>query len=137
MTKESYTLPFVITKMSGIAYVTIIYFFIGIGIARIFDAIYGTFDEADFKKDGKIEKIKLTLSLLVHISLYAILFYILRNIVERIPFPLEGFGGYQHHRLKELEGGPIMEIVGLLFQRNLKDKVILFMREVLGEDIQD
>jgi hypothetical protein len=123
--------------MSGIAYVTIIYFFVGILIARIFDAVYGKFDEADFKRDGKINTLKLTLDLLVHISLYAILFYILRNVVERIPFPLEGFGGYQHHRLKELEGGPIMEIVGLLFQKNLKEKVILFMKEVLGETIRD
>ncbi len=42
-----YTLPFVLTKMSGIAYVTIIYFFVGIVIARIFDAVYGKFDEDD------------------------------------------------------------------------------------------
>ena len=129
----AYTAPFLIAKTSGIAYVTIIYFFIGIGVARVFDLVYGTFRKEDYMKNGQVRKWYLTADLILHIAIYAIVFYVLRNVVERIPFPLEGFGGYQHHRLKELEGGPVMEFVGLLFQKNLKEKVGYFMETVLGQ----
>ncbi len=128
-----YTLPFLIAKSSGIAYVTTIYFFIGIFVARAFDMAYGEFRKEDYIKDGKVRKLYLTASLIAHVIVYALVFYFLRNVVERIPFPLEGLGGYEHHRLKELEGGPIMEFVGLLFQRHLKEKVGFFMEGVLGQ----
>ncbi len=130
---RGYTTSFLLTKMAGIAYVTSIYFFIGIIVAKAFDHVYGDFREEDYMLDGKVRSAYLTFDLILHMSVYAIVFYILRNIVERIPFPLEGYGGYEHHRLKELEGGPVMEFVGLLFQKNLKEKVALFMSAVLGQ----
>ncbi len=132
MPNKGYTLPFLVAKTSGIAYVTTIYFFVGMLVAKGFDFVYGDFRKEDYIKDGKVRKIYLTFQLILHIIVYSIVFYILRNVVERIPFPLEGLGGYEHHRLKELEGGPVMEFVGLLFQKNLKEKVALFMSDVVG-----
>jgi hypothetical protein len=131
----AYTPTFLAAKMLGISYVTVLYFFLGLGVAKGFDALYGEFNKHDYEETGKNRSLVwLTADILFHIVLLAVVFYTLRNIVERIPFPLDGLGGYQHHRLKELEGGPVLEFVGLFFQRNLKKKSYYFMKRVFGDD---
>lgn len=130
----AYTTAFLTAKMLGISYVTVLYFFLGLGIAKAFDKLYGEFDKSRYENDGAKESLVwLAADILFHIVLLAMVFYLMRNVVERIPFPLEGLGGYQHHRLKELEGGPILEFVGLFFQRNLKKKTTYFMDRVFGK----
>jgi len=54
----------------------------------------------------------------------------LRNLVNLIPFPLNGVAGFDHSRLKELEGGEVLAVVLILFQRNLVDKVTYFVNKV-------
>jgi hypothetical protein len=49
----------------------------------------------------------------------------MRNVVEMIPSPVDGIAGFQHSRLKELEGGHILIVVTILFQKNLQEKVLL------------
>jgi hypothetical protein len=56
----------------------------------------------------------------------------MRNLVSLIPFPLNGVAGFDHSRLKELEGGEVLAVVLILFQRNLYDKVTYFVNKVLG-----
>ena len=52
------------------------------------------------------------------------LIYIIRNIVHLIPFPLEGFYGYQHFRVKELHSGGVALAFGVFYaQENIKDKM--------------
>jgi hypothetical protein len=60
-----------------------------------------------------------------------IIAYVLRNLVKLIPFPLDGVAGFHHERLKELDGGEVMALVLILFQRNLIDKVLYFVKRVL------
>ena len=126
----AYTLPFVAVKMAGISYVTVWYFILGLLVAKLFDGIYGKFDKSKYAPEVENSLFFLSLDILIHIVFLAMVFYVLRNIVERIPFPLEGVAGYQHSRLKELEGGPILEFVGLFFQQNLKKKTTYFMDRV-------
>jgi len=45
---------------------------------------------------------------------------------------LDGVAGFQHTRLKELDGGEVMALVLILFQRNLIDKVFYFVNRLLG-----
>ena len=130
----AYSAAFFTAKLLGISYVTVLYFFLGLGVAKAFDAIYGEFDKSKYEESGKNMPIALLAAdILLHVVFLAVVFYGLRNVVERIPFPLEGFGGYQHKRLKELEGGPILEFVGLFFQRNLKKKSNYFIQRVFGK----
>ncbi len=120
--------------MLGISYVTTIYFLLGLAIAKGFDALFGEFNPENYnKKDAdKVSLFWVGADLVLHIILLAIVFYVMRNIVERIPFPLEGVGGYQHRRLKEIGGGPVMEFVSILFQRNLKEKGRYFADRVFS-----
>ena len=52
-----------------------------------------------------------------------IVVYILRNIVERIPFPLDGLFGYDHSRVIEIKGGILIAFAVITFQHNFKNKV--------------
>ncbi len=137
-----YTPEFLATKLIAIGYVTFIYFLLGMIIAKAFDFIYGEFDKTVYeptisegvKQAESRSLLFLAIEIMLHISFVGIIFYVMRNIVERIPFPLEGFGGYQHHRLKELEGGIVLEFVGVYFQKNLMKKTKYFMKRVFGAD---
>jgi hypothetical protein len=122
---------FLSVKVTGIAYVTLLYFVFGLMIAKGFDTLYGTFDKNKYKSDSANESLFwLVLDIVSHIVFLAVVLYILRNIVERIPFPLEGVGGYKHRRLKELSSGPVMDVVSLFFQQNLTKKIQYFMKLV-------
>lgn len=127
----TYTVPFLIAKVAGIGYVTTVYFIAGIVLAKIFDAIYGKFDKKEHEKSGR-SLFSLGAEIVFHIFLISIMIYILRNIVERIPYPLEGIGGYQHSRLKELGSPPILSVVTVLFQKNFKDKTNYFVKQILA-----
>lgn len=129
--KEPYTLPFLITKILAIGYVTVIYFFLGMGLAKLFDIFYGRFDKSSFNPSVNVSGLWLTLDIILHIFLLAIVIYAIRNVVERIPFPLDGIAGYKHSRLKELQGGIIFSSIAIIFSKNLTDKVKYFMKTYL------
>ncbi len=127
----TYTAPFLFAKIAGIGYVTTIYFIAGIALAKLFDAIYGKFDKKEHEQGGR-SLFSLGAEIVFHMFLISVMIYILRNIVERIPYPLEGVGGYQHSRLKELGSAPILSVVTVLFQKNFKDKTNYFVKQVLA-----
>lgn len=130
MPKEAeYTPVFVAVKLLDIGLVTIYFFILGLAAAKAFDAIMGDFDEEGYK-DAPIWR--LFVEIVVQLFSLGIIAYILRNIVKLIPFPLDGVAGFEHSRLKELDGGEVMALVLILFQRNLIDKVLYFVKRVLN-----
>ena len=60
-----------------------------------------------------------------------IIVYILRNIVEKIPFPLDGVAGYEHKRVSEIKGGVLIAFAVITFQPNFKNKVTLLIKLLL------
>lgn len=128
-----FTPLFLTVKLIDIGLVTTYYFIIGIVFAKLFDYFYGTFDEDDYKH---ISNIQLLGEILLHLFALGVVAYILRNIIQMIPFPLEGVAGFKHERLKELEGGHILAIVLILFQRNLFDKLKFFADRAFGIKIK-
>jgi len=130
MSKEApYTLQFLGVKLLDIGLVSVYFFVIGIAVAKVFDYIYGDFDKEKYEKHSKL---RLFFEIVLHLFLLGVVAYLLRNIVERIPFPLDGLAGFDHGRLKELEGGHVMAIVMILFQKNLQDKIAYFVKSVFG-----
>ena len=130
MPKEApYNPTFVAVKLLDIGLVTIYFFVLGLAAAKAFDAVMGDFNEDNFKD---VPLWRLFLEIVAQLFALGIIAYILRNLVRLIPFPLDGVAGFHHLRLKELDGGEVMALVLILFQRNLIDKVLYFVKRVLA-----
>jgi hypothetical protein len=123
-----FTPAFLGVKLLDIGYVTFLFFMFGLVFAKGFDLLYGKFNKDKYKKEAKW---KLFLEILLHVFAIGVVAYILRNVVELIPFPFDGVAGFRHSMLKELEGGHVMTIVLILFQKNLEEKVKYFGESVL------
>lgn len=133
MSKDAaYTPTFVAVKLLDIGLVTIYFFVLGLAAAKGFDAIMGEFKEENF---DKVPIWRLFLEIVLQLFALGIIAYVLRNIVKLIPFPFDGVAGFHHNRLKELDGGEVMALVLILFQRNLIDKVLYFVKRVLSINV--
>jgi len=125
----AYTPAFVLVKLLDIGLVTVYFFVLGLAAAKAFDGVMGDFDEENYQK---ISMLQLFVEIVLQLFALGVISYILRNVVRLIPFPLDGVAGFHHNRLKELDGGEVMALVLILFQHNLIDKVLYFVRRVLN-----
>lgn len=115
-------------KIFDIGFVTVIYFILGISLAKLFDSLYGKFDE---NKESKKSKLILTIELMLMMWMYGIVIYVVRNIVEIIPSPFNEIGGFQHHRLKELKSAPVFVFIFLYFQKYFLAKLKYYYTTIL------
>ena len=78
---------------------------------------------------------KNTFLLVVEICLYAslimIISYIIRNIIELIPFPFDKMYNYSHNRIGELKGGVIFAFAIIVFMKNFKNKLDILIHDHL------
>jgi magnesium-transporting ATPase (P-type) len=125
----AYTPLFVAVKLLDIGLVTIYFFVLGLAAAKIFDNMLGVFEEDNY---DNIPTWQIFLEIILQLFFIGVIAYVLRNLVKLIPFPLDGVAGFEHIRLKELDGGEVMALVLILFQRSLIDKVLYFVNRVLG-----
>ena len=119
-----YSALFLGVKLLDIGLVTMYYFVLAIAVARFIDTVGGKFIENEYKD---VPRWALFIEIILQLFAIGIVAYILRNIVSAIPFPLDGVAGYNHSRLKELDGGEIMPLILILFQKNLFEKITYFV----------
>jgi len=132
-----YTPLFASVKMLDIGLTTTYFFIAGLFAAKISDYIFSFIETDDMTQWQTCSLTYFTLNIVFHLFYIGILAYILRNIVGLIPYPLDGIGGYQHARLKELGGGVILVIALYLFQTHLEQKMIIYGNRIMGIAIQD
>jgi hypothetical protein len=108
-------------KIIDIAYVASIYLTLGAVLSIVIDRQLGKFDqiEADEKSAALLYG-----EVLLHFACIGILMYIVRNMVEWIPFPLNGVAGFDHMKLNELRNAGLFGVIFFLFQNNLRDKLV-------------
>lgn len=107
-------------KMIDIGYITAIYFILGAVISNILDKVIGEFNEKEAEKKSIYV---LYVEVILHFGLLGIIWYITRNIVEYIPFPLDAIHGFDHSKVKELSADTIFMTILVLYQTNLRDKL--------------
>jgi len=73
---------------------------------------------------------KLIFYSLINLSLLVFANYLMRNIVERVPFPLEGVYGYQHAKLKERHGMIISGFVLMYYQDVFRDRLSIIFKNI-------
>ena len=91
---------FKIVKMTGIIYCAIMMGFPALIITIIMNILY-----TKYVKESQEEKNNMYLQIfhiLLLIGLFGIIYYLIRRVVRRIPFPLDKFYGFDYMRLKEL-----------------------------------
>ena len=123
-------LLFRIIKIIDIAYITVLFFIfayiLGGYINSFFVYIYGT----DYEKKSNFI---LTLEVLSQIIFIGIVCYIGRNLIEHIPFPLDGINGFVHKRVKELGSGAFITVFLVMFQYYMQDKIVFIKNRVKSE----
>ena len=76
----------------------------------------------------KMSSVKLYMYLLIQFSFMAIIFYIVRNVVELIPSPFNNVAKYDHFRLNELKNGAIFSSVYLFNTSSIRNTMTILMK---------
>ena len=113
-------------KILDIGFITAIYLTFGLVLAKLCDRILGEFDEA---KENQKPLWQLLIELFFYLWFIGVIVYLVRNIVQLIPFPFHGVYGYDHFRVKELINAVIFFVTFLQFQEYYQKKITyLFTR---------
>jgi hypothetical protein len=121
MSTSSPTLTFRAVKMGDIAYVTVLYFATGYVVAQVIEGIFkGIYGEYKYNSSSY-----LIFQIVLQVAVIGMVSYMFRNIVEHIPYPLDGVEGYNHKKLKELTGPGLLTFFIMLFSYNLQQKIAI------------
>jgi len=107
-------------KIVDIGYLTVIYVAFAIVCAKLTDRIFGKFDPS---KESHKTMVHLSLELVIALWMYGVLIYLIRNIVPLFPFPLNGVGGFDHLKVKEVTNPTIFVFVFLAYSDHLRNKI--------------
>ena len=107
-------------RLLDIGYITMLYFIFGFLFAKITDKLLGEFDPND--ADMKC-RYRLLLEVFIHLWMYGITLYAVRNIVQYIPSPFHRVCCFDHTTVKELQSTAIFGIVYLTFTIHLREKL--------------
>jgi hypothetical protein len=115
-------------KIIDIGYVTVIYFVTGAAISIIIDNQLGKFDP---KTADKQSIFRVTIEIILHLWLLGFLNYIARNLILYIPFPLDGYKGFQHSKVKEVVTASTFSFALFFYQNHMRDKLHYFLKRVM------
>lgn len=118
-------------KMLDIAYLGIIYATIAISVSIAIDKTIGEFNKQESDKKSTARIIS---EIYGNIALVSVAGYIIRNIVELIPFPLDGCYGFDHKNVKELSGGLVFTFAIFYYQTNLRKKIDYLFNDRFKKD---
>lgn len=116
----AYTAAFVTAKLSDLALVTFYYLFLALVFSILLQMITKFYEAYT---PGPKSTPRLFLEIVANIFFVAATFWVIRNVVERIPFPLNGMGGYKHEKLSTTTTSAIAALTLILFQTTLQDKI--------------
>ena len=114
-------------KIIDIGYITVLYIIISLICATITDKAMGDFDE---KHESKKSLWQLTLEFVLVVWFYGVLIYIVRNIIELVPFPLNNYYGFSHKKVKELSSAMVFTFTFVLFSNYLNKKFQFYYKVI-------
>ena len=112
-----------------VLFVTVYYLVFGFLASLAINHVLEKIDAAEDKFEQKSTAL-LGLEITVHVLVLALVFYGLRILIRAIPFPWDGARGYDHSALYEIDGGIVLVVVILFFQRRLIERVGVFQNKV-------
>lgn len=118
---DTYTSAFVVAKITDLGLVAFYYFLLALVFSVALNYLTQVYETYLPSKEKSTHR--LALEIIANVFFVAVAFWIIRNTVERIPFPLEGMGGYRHARLSQTTTAAIATLTLVLFQTSLTDKI--------------
>lgn len=107
-------------KILDIGFITAIYLTLGIVLAKLCDRVLGELDE---EKENQKPRWQVFIELFFYTWFIGIVVYVVRNVVQMIPFPFHGVYGYDHFRVKELINAVIFFATFLNLQEYYQKKI--------------
>lgn len=104
-------------KILNIGWATVAYFVMAILTIFVLDKIYGKFD---LKKYEQISIFDLSKSIVLYVWLIGVITYLARNLFPLMPFPFDGFMGYDHNMVKEVTSAATFGTFVVLFNERLQ-----------------
>ena len=111
-------------KLVDIAYISLLYFTASFACAKATDRAFGPVTLETEKQKSLARR---TVEAVGAVALFGVVFYLIRNVVERIPFPLDGYQGFSHKLVSEL--GPsssVFSLIYLYFSQFLRNKLTFY-----------
>jgi sugar phosphate permease len=110
-------------KIFDIGYIAVLYILFAIILSLLVDRTIGKFDE---EEESKKSFLHISIEMLLTVWFYGVIIYIVRNIVALIPYPLDGYHGFNHMKVKELGSASLFTFTFILFCDYFKRKVLFF-----------
>jgi hypothetical protein len=107
-------------KLFDIAYIFSLYVLGAFIQSLILSSLFKDFNKEEYDKKSSI---KIFIEICLIFACIGILVYFTKNLLEHIPFPLDGYKGYNHSRLKEINTAIPLTYTILFFQRGLRKKL--------------
>jgi hypothetical protein len=111
-------------KIIAILYVSVLFGIVGLGLTYSLDKYI--FHSDDIKIDNAdLDNISLFYILLTTVFIVGclgVVSYIGRNIIQMIPFPLEGYHKFEYMRVKEVASGGILTVFLFAFSQTIVKK---------------
>ena len=109
-----------ITIIIAIVYVSIIYICLALFFTYKLDSHLFYFFEKDFYEENVLNTslLMLIFNILITFSIISIISFILRNIVQLIPFPFN-FANIDYHNIREVYTGSLILIIMITFSQTL------------------
>ncbi len=114
---------FITAKILDLGLISFYYLILAIVFAISLEFLTKLFEKA-FPSKAKTTT-RLLFEVGANIFFVAVAFWIIRNVVEKIPFPFEGLGGYKHALLKDTNTSIIATLALILFQTSLTEKILI------------
>ena len=124
---------FYLNKISAISLLGIYYITFGIILSLLIRKVF----DSENNKNKFIEKWdnSSTIRLILHIYLQTIVImlgaYLIRKIVKNIPYPFDKHFGFEHSRLKELNGGVLIAFAIVVFLTPFKSLITYLIKNRL------
>ena len=118
-------------KIMAIAFVTVVYSFGGILLTFVSDRylINNFYDKTDEELEKKSTSRHLG-EITAILALYGILAYISRNILQQIPFPLDGLYGFKYMNVKEVTSGSLILWILINYSPILSNKIKIIRKRM-------
>ncbi len=118
-------------KILDIAFITFLYGIVALIFAGLLDEyVYKHISFQPGVEDKDKTKLVLVLETLVCLAITGVVAYMLRNILQLVPFPLNGVYGFDHQRVPELRSGNIISVILIFFAYTFRNKMIILQSKI-------